>query len=112
MDEAAAVAPVSRNLERFVHESRLRSEVDVVARAGRTPDAIMAEVSKGADLVLLGVGEPDDDFCAYFADLQERVAALPATLQVMAAEEAAGLQEAVVDPEAAHEDRARDRADA
>ncbi|MDX1650334.1 MAG: Na-K-Cl cotransporter, partial [Myxococcota bacterium] len=112
VDEAAAVAPVSRNLERFVHESRLRSEVDVVARAGRTPDAIMAEVSKGADLVLLGVGEPDDDFCAYFADLQERVAALPATLQVMAAEEAAGLQEAVVDPEAAHEDRARDRADA
>ena len=47
----------------------------------------MLEHSGDADLVLLGVGKPLDDFVGYWDKLLKETRDLPATLFVLAAEE-------------------------
>jgi hypothetical protein len=48
---------------------------------------MLRESSAGADLILLGMAEPGDDFAAYYAHLQEITEGLPTTAFVLAAQD-------------------------
>ena len=48
---------------------------------------IMQESSASADLVFMGMAEPDEGFAEYYLNLQRVTAGLPTTVFVLAAEE-------------------------
>ncbi|WP_456425506.1 Na-K-Cl cotransporter [Rhodocaloribacter sp.] len=85
--EAAVVA--HHNLERVLSEVRTGAIPDVLVADGRPFEEILHASSCDADLVFLGMAEPRDGFVAYYEQLQRRVAGLPTTVFVLAAEDLA-----------------------
>jgi hypothetical protein len=62
-------------------------EGEIVVGEGRPFDDILLESSRDADLVLLGLAEPAENFVSYYENLQRRVRGLPTTAFVLAAED-------------------------
>ncbi|MDR9416399.1 MAG: hypothetical protein RI564_08950, partial [Gracilimonas sp.] len=54
---------------------------------GRSFDSILHESSSDADLILLGMAKPDNNFTTYYSDVQQRLKGLPTTMLILAAEE-------------------------
>jgi len=75
------------NVEELVGEMRTGARPEVIVGGGRPFGEVLRESSASADLVLLGMAEPGEDFAEYLAGLRERTAGLPMTLYVLGAEE-------------------------
>ena len=58
----------------------------------------LLESSKDADLILLGMAEPTDQFVTYYERLRSRTEGLPSTIFVLAAEEIA-FREVLIKPQ-------------
>lgn len=82
-----AKAAAAQNLDRLVQDLRIGAVPRVIVAHGRSFDQILAASSKTADLVLLGLANPKEDFNEYYRGVQQRTAALPATLLVLASED-------------------------
>ncbi|SMO44597.1 amino acid permease [Gracilimonas mengyeensis] len=76
-----------KNIERIVEKIRTGAEPEIIVSNGRPFNDILHESSKDADLVLMGMAEPDENFSEYYAGLQQRLKGLPTTIMVLAAEE-------------------------
>jgi len=50
---------------------------------------VLHETSADADLVIMGMAEPQEEFVDYYEHLQEMTAGMPPTLVVLAAEDLA-----------------------
>jgi amino acid transporter len=91
MKNEAAAAGASANLSVIMERSRTGIQPEVLVSDGRPFEEVLRESSAGADLVLLGMAEPngtsEEDFADYFANLRDRTAGLPPTLYVLAAQE-------------------------
>ncbi len=85
----AAAAGVRRNLDQLVHSSRTGAGFEVILAGDRPFEEILRDSSGDADLVMMGIAEPGEDFPEYFARLQRRTEGLPTTLFVLAAEDLA-----------------------
>jgi hypothetical protein len=87
-DEAAADS-AEANLQRLTASLRIGATSEVIVAGDRSFDEILLISSQTADLVLLGLAEPGstDSFSDYYAKLQNRIAALPNTLLVLASQE-------------------------
>ncbi len=87
VDSEEAVPRVRGNLEEMLEEIRIgRVELRILPARGRPFPEILHESSGAADLVLMGMKEPDDDFRGYYERLQEMTRGLPTTLFVLASE--------------------------
>ncbi|MDX1393143.1 MAG: Na-K-Cl cotransporter [Gemmatimonadota bacterium] len=75
------------NVEALVDQMRTGATPEVLVLGDRTFDEVLRDSSKDADLVMLGMAEPGDDFADYLAGLRERTVGLPTTLYVLGAEE-------------------------
>lgn len=75
------------NLQELLGEMRTGAIPEVVVIGERSFDEVLHESSAGADLILMGMAEPDEDFAAYYEGLRARTAGLPATMFVLGAEE-------------------------
>jgi hypothetical protein len=84
-EQAAPAA--QENLASFIRESRTGAIPQIIVDDGRPFDQILSESSRQADLVLLGMAEPNGSFGAYYDRLMARTADLPTTLFVMASEQ-------------------------
>ena len=82
-----AAAGVSANLSTLIQQSRTNLSFRVIISENRPFDEILIDSSRGADLVLLGMAEPGDDFVGYYETLQRRAAKLPTAMFVLAAED-------------------------
>ncbi len=91
-DERAADGCRS-NLATLVARARTGAQIQVIVAEGRPFGDILREESAGADVVFLGLAKPDPDdmaaFTEYYAQLIGRIAPLPTTLMVLAAEDLA-----------------------
>jgi amino acid transporter len=85
-DEGAA-REVHGNLEGFLDRTRTGAVAEVLAAEGRTFDEILHESSADADLVMLGMAQPRENFSDYLTDQRARAKGLPTTLFVLAAED-------------------------
>ena len=88
-DESAAQS-AHENLERLIRRMRNRAEVSVhvIVSYGRSFDAILPASSQDADLVFLGMREPNGfDYRAYYETLRRRANPLPSTAFVLAAQD-------------------------
>ncbi len=73
----------------MIERSRTGVSFEVLVSGERPFDEVLKASSATADLVLLGIAEPRDDFVGYYEKLRDRAAGLPTTLFVLAAEDLA-----------------------
>jgi solute carrier family 12 (sodium/potassium/chloride transporter), member 2 len=83
----AAASGARANLENILARTRTGAESHIHVANGRPFPLILRETSMDADLILLGMAEPDDDFLAYYQRMHAMVLGLPTTAFVLAAQE-------------------------
>ncbi|MGB7439486.1 MAG: Na-K-Cl cotransporter [Coleofasciculaceae cyanobacterium] len=83
-NEAAAQA-ARTNLDLMIEQLRIGAKSQVIVANGRPFNEILRRSSEGADLVFLGMAQPEENFSAYYERLQELATGLPATVLVLAA---------------------------
>jgi len=83
-DEQAA-APAKANLDTLVQNLRIDAVVNVLIAQGRSFSEMLHQSSRQADMVIMGLAEPNDDFRDYYRAVQQRVVDLPSTVLVLAA---------------------------
>lgn len=83
-----------KHLEEFIKNSRINAQVDVILNADNHENRfnIISENSKQADLVFLGLREPEDleldrDYLKYYQDLMNKIKDMPKTCLVLASEQ-------------------------
>lgn len=84
-DEAATGAEA--NLQDLLSGSRTGIRHEVIVSQGRTFPEVLRESSADADIVFLGLPDPDEGFADYYAGLQKRTEGLPTTVFALAAED-------------------------
>lgn len=82
-----AVEPTQENILELLEEIRIRAFVDIIPAKGRTFDEVLKKHSSNADLIFLGLAEPDENFEAYYEKVQDRVNGLPTTILALASQE-------------------------
>lgn len=82
-----AVEPTQENILELLEEIRIRAFVDIIPAKGRTFDEVLKKHSSNADLIFLGLAEPDENFEAYYEKVQDRVDGLPTTILALASQE-------------------------
>ncbi|MGB3778313.1 MAG: Na-K-Cl cotransporter [Tunicatimonas sp.] len=86
---AAAAEGTRTNLIGMIDNMRINFEQKIIISDGRPFWDVLHEESDQADLVMLGLAEPTEDFLTYYETLSERTQGLPATLFVLAAQQMA-----------------------
>ncbi len=82
-----AVDTTRANILELLDEIRIRAFVDIIPAKGRTFDEVLKKNSSNADLIFLGLAEPDENFEAYYEKVQDRVDGLPTTILALASQE-------------------------
>lgn len=82
--DEAGVEDAQKNLEALVDSARINATSSVLVSTD--PNSMMLVSSQGADLVLMGLGIPDESFDSYYGELLEKTKSLPAVAFVLAAE--------------------------
>jgi amino acid transporter len=83
----AGAAAARDNLERIIDRLRIGATANVMSAEGRPFTDILRETSASADLVLLGMAQPDRNFAHYYERMQLTSDGLGPTLFVLAAED-------------------------
>jgi solute carrier family 12 (sodium/potassium/chloride transporter), member 2 len=83
----AGVAGARRNLEEILARTRIGASARIHVANGRPFPLILRETSAEADLIFLGIAEPDDDFVAYYQRMHAMVLGLPTVAFVLAAQD-------------------------
>lgn len=89
MPDEPAAASARRNIEAIAERTRTGAKTEVIVSGGRAFEEILRESSRTADLVMLGLAEPREDFVTYYERVQAWIEDLPPTLLVLAAEDLA-----------------------
>ena len=82
-----AAAGARPNLEAIVGSMRSGASTEVLVSDGRAFVDIMKESSRDADIILLGMREPDDEFQPYYERMRDAVEGMPTAAFVLAAED-------------------------
>ncbi|MEX0724056.1 MAG: Na-K-Cl cotransporter [Gracilimonas sp.] len=75
------------NINRVVSKLRTGAKAEIIVSNGRTFDEVLRESSGDADLIFMGMAEPDENFTDYYETIQKRIKGLPTTIMVLAGEE-------------------------
>ncbi|NND71793.1 MAG: Na-K-Cl cotransporter [Rhodothermales bacterium] len=75
------------NLSQIVSRIRTNFTPEIIVSNGRTFPEILQQYSSAADLVMLGMATPTENFGEYFGKLRDQTSSLPSTIFVLAAEE-------------------------
>jgi hypothetical protein len=75
------------NLLDIASTIRMGARVDVIVSKGREFSTVLHETSQDADLNMMGMAEPGDQFDEYFKSQHRMIADLPTTVLVLAGEE-------------------------
>ena len=87
VDSEEAAEDAQENIARIIDRIRTGANAEVLVAGGRSFNEILHESSKNADLVFMGMAEPDENFPEYYKKIQGRLDGLPTTVMVLAAEE-------------------------
>lgn len=83
----AAKEAAAQNIEHIINEIRIHSVADIIISEDKSFNEILHENSEDADLVLMGLAQPNDQYAEYFKGVQERIKPLPTTILALAAQE-------------------------
>ena len=82
-----AAAGARPNLEAIVRSMRSGATAEVLVSDGRPFVDIMRDSSRGADFILMGMREPDEQFKMYYERMRDMVEGMPTAAFVLAAED-------------------------
>jgi hypothetical protein len=85
----AAVEGTRENLTSLVEDLRTGATAEVIVADGRPFSDILRESSSDADLIFMGMARPEENFIAYYENLQMMIEGLPSTIFVLASEDLA-----------------------
>lgn len=85
-DELAAIG-AERNLIDMIEKMRSNAHYELIIGGGRSFPEILSESSSNADLVFLGMKEPDDDYLEYYRQLQANTSSIKNKVFVLAGED-------------------------
>lgn len=80
-----AAATAEQNMNELTEKLRIDAVIHVLVADGRSFDEILHQSSRHADMVILGLAEPGDNFQEYYTTIQNRLTDLPSTILVLAA---------------------------
>lgn len=82
-----AAKDARQNLSRITAKLRTGATSEVIVANGRSFTDVLHDSSKDADLIFLGMAQPDEDFVEYYKKIQKRLDGLPTTVMVLAGED-------------------------
>jgi len=82
-----AATDARKNLSRITEKLRTGATSEVIVANGRSFNEVLHESSKDADLIFLGMAQPDENFAEYYKKIQQRLVDLPTTVMVLAGED-------------------------
>ena len=85
----AAAKDAEANLRAIIQNMRIPFHHQVLVNEEQSFWDLLKQESQSADLIMLGLAEPNENFLAYYEQLSERTQGLPATMFVLAAQEIA-----------------------
>lgn len=85
--DESAVEKTKKNIDDIIENMRVKFSRQVIVSGGRSFWEILKQESRQADLVMLGLAEPNDQFLSYYENLSDKTADLPPTVFVLAAQE-------------------------
>lgn len=87
VDNEKAAADARQNLSLVIKKLRTGSKLEVIVSNDRSFEEVLQQSSAQADLIFMGMANPDENFESYYSNLQKRLKGLPTTVLVLAAEE-------------------------
>lgn len=85
--DAEAKSELTENLRSITGNFRFKLRIEVMLSNGESFEKIARRESADADLVILGLATPDDNFIDYYTDLIEKVKELPTTMFALASQD-------------------------
>lgn len=82
-----AASGTRKNLSDVIKKLRTGAKSEVIVSNGRSFNEVLHESSGNADLILMGMAVPDENFVSYYENIQKRLQNLPTTVMVLAGEE-------------------------
>ncbi len=87
VDNENAIPGIKQNINKIIEKIRIDADTEIIKSDGRTFTDILHDSSKDADLIVMGMAVPDENFAKYYTKMQERLNNLPTTALVLAGEE-------------------------
>ncbi|MCF8229023.1 MAG: amino acid permease [Bacteroidales bacterium] len=78
---------LEENLLNLTKNFRMKLNISVMLSEGKSFEQIAHEKSSDADLMILGLATPGENFIAYYQDLTEKIKDLPTTMFVLASQD-------------------------
>ncbi len=82
-----AASEARKNISELISKLRIQCSINLVVQNNRNFYDILPKASRAADLVIMGLAEPKENFANYYADFKVNTKDLPATLFVLAAQD-------------------------
>jgi CheY-like chemotaxis protein len=82
-----AAKDARENLSVILKKLRTGAKSEVIVSNGREFYDVLHESSKDADLLFMGMADPDENFVEYYEKIQKQLSGLPTTVMVLAGEE-------------------------
>jgi len=83
----SAANDAERNLAHMIEKMRSSAKYELIIAGNRHFPEILAESSREADLVILGLKEPDEDYVNYYKNLQANTSSLKNKIFILSGEE-------------------------
>ncbi|MEX0660331.1 MAG: amino acid permease [Balneolaceae bacterium] len=87
VDNEKAIPGIKQNITNIIDKIRIDADTEIIKSDGRSFTEILHHSSKNADLIVMGMAVPDENFAKYYSKMQERLNNLPTTALVLAGEE-------------------------
>ena len=87
VDNENAIEGIQKNISQIITKIRIDAKTEIMLSNGRSFQEILHDSSKEADLIVMGMREPDENFSDYYGVIQDRLKDLPTTAMVLAGEE-------------------------
>jgi amino acid transporter len=81
-----AATDTRQNLAAIIKKLRTRAKWEIIVSNGKSFDEVLRHSSGAADLIMMGMADPDEHFARYYAKIQQRLQGLPTTVMVLAGE--------------------------
>jgi len=87
LDSENAAAEARKNISEILKSVRIEIQQNLVVSYGKSFDELRRKISGKADLILLGMAEPDERFLEYYTAMIKKIEGAPSTMFVLAGQE-------------------------
>ena len=87
LESENAAEEAQKNISELLKKVRIDIQENLVVSYGQSFDELRRKISGKADLVLLGMQEPGDNFLYYYTEMIQKIEGAPSTMFVLASQE-------------------------